>query len=85
MLTFWNRKQLYVTFSMEQQIKLRELLSKAAIPCYVRVVDRRAPLLGGSTRGRAGTFGEDRALECEYILYVPKKRYEQAQHLLAGL
>lgn len=85
MFPFFGRKELYVTFSIQQQAALRTLLQDAKIPYRVRVVDRRAPLLGGSSRARTGTFGEDRALQCEYIFYVPKKKFSQAEPLLLKL
>ena len=85
MLSFLGRKELYVTFSLQQQARLRTLLQDAKIPYRVRVVDRRAPLLGGSSRARTGTFGENRSLECEYIFYVPRKQFSQAEPLLSKL
>jgi len=76
MITIFNRKELTITYSMEQQAKIRELLSAHKIDYYLKVVNRN--------RARTGSFGLNMAVAYEYIFFVQKKDYAWAQAILAG-
>lgn len=79
MITIFNRRELTITYSMERQANIRAVLSAHNIGYTVKVVGR-----GDDTRGRMGSFGENMALNCEYIIYVHKNDYEKAQSILGG-
>lgn len=79
MITVWNRKVVFITFSMESQAKVRDILEHNGIRYYVKVVNRRsASPLGNGTRSRMGSFGEDSSFSYEYIFYVHRKDFELA-------
>lgn len=80
MITFFNRKELLVTFSMERQAEIREILASKNVEYFVNVVNRKSPS-GGSRRNTA-TFGENADLQYEYKIYVKKFDYDQAAYLI---
>ncbi len=83
MITILNRKELIVTFSMERQAEIREILASKNVEYYVKVVNRKSPSpMAGGSRGRTGTFGENLNLAYEYIIYVKKSDYDQAAYLI---
>ncbi|MCM1122908.1 MAG: hypothetical protein NC416_10015 [Eubacterium sp.] len=72
MLTIFNRKMIFTTFSMEDQAKIRNILDDNGIKSYVKVINRRG---GNGTRSITGSYGENPAYTCEYIIYVYKKDF----------
>lgn len=79
MLTIFNRKKIYTSFSMEDQANIRNLLDHNGIKCCVKVVNRRsASSFGNGTRSRTGSFGESSSYTYEYIIYVHKEDFELA-------
>ena len=79
MITILNRKELVITYSMEEQAKIRSTLSQNNIKYSVKVVNRKSPSpFAAGTRAKTGTYGEKLELEYEYIIYVHKKDYENA-------
>lgn len=83
MITIFNRKELVSTYSMGEQAKVRNILADNHIDYFVKTINRKSssPLAAG-TRARTGTFGENLDLEYEYIIYVKKQDFKEAQHLL---
>ena len=82
---FSPRAELFITFSSEEQARIRALLSQNGIDYRLKVVDRSAPSpLSTGRRGRTGSFGESPALACEYIFTVRKEDLLRAQAVLAG-
>jgi len=80
MITIFNRKELYLTYSMNEQAKIRDKLSQMDIEYYVKTVNRMSPSpFARGTRSRTGSFGQNTDLNYEYIIYVHKKDYEQAK------
>lgn len=79
MITIFNRKMIFTSFSMESQADVRNLLDNNGIRYYVKVVNRRSasPFANG-TRSRTGSFGEDFSHMYEYVIYVHKKDFESA-------
>jgi len=58
MITIFNRKEVYLTYSMSEQVKVRDILSQNNIDYYVKTVNRMAPsLFTSGRRSRTGTFG----------------------------
>lgn len=84
MITIFNRREVAVTFSMEVQAKIREVLSENNIDYYTKVINRRnkSPL---SASSMFGSFGENPRLDYEYIIYVYKANYEQAKTLVRSI
>lgn len=80
MITILNRKELIVTFSVDKQAEIREILASKSLEYYVKVANRKGPS-GGSRRNTA-TFGEKADLQYEYIIYVKKSDYDQAAYLI---
>ena len=85
MINIFNRKELIVTYSMEKQAAVRDILNDNKIEYYIKVVNRKSssPFSAG-TRPYTGTLGENLNLEYEYIIYVNGKDYEKAYHLING-
>lgn len=79
MITIFNRKMVFASFSMESQAEIRNILDANGIKYYVKVVNRRsASSFGNGTRSRTGSFGEDSSYTYEYMIYVHKKDFESA-------
>ena len=83
MITVLNRKELLVTFSMEEQNRVRDILAANGIDYRVKTVNPSArSYIGGSGRGRSGSFGIDQNAAYQYYIYVHSKDYERAKHLI---
>lgn len=79
MITIFNRKKVFTSFSMESQAEIRNLLDNNGIKHYVKVVNKRsASPFGNGTRSRTGSFGENFLYTYEYTIYVHKKDYALA-------
>lgn len=85
MITIFNRKEIFTSFSMESQAEIRNLLDNNGIKYYVKVVNRRsASPFGSGTRSITGSFGENFSYTYEYIIYVRKKDYALADKCIHG-
>ena len=84
MITIFNQRELTITFSAEQQAKIRDLLCANKIKYKLKIVNRNSPTVFGDTRASLGRFGEDMAFANEYIIYVYKKDYDFAQAVING-
>ena len=85
MICLFNRKELLTTFSMEQQARVRDVLSANQIDYTIKTVNRTSPSAIPTTMGsrsRQGTFGINTDAAYEYVFYVKKKDYEKALHLI---
>lgn len=78
MITIFNRREVAITFSMTEQVRIRERLAARHIRYVVRVVSRN------QHRGRIGGFGQNMDINNEYIIYVHKKDYELTRGILGG-
>ena len=84
MITFFNRKEVCVTFDMNRQAEIRYLLQGAGIDYRIKVVNRTNPssvLLMEGARAYTGTLGES-TVDYEYHIFVHKDDYEEALHLI---
>ena len=82
MITIFNRKELWTTFSMEEQASIRSLLADNGIDYSIKTVNRSCAALMGDTRSAVGSFGQNLNLDYEYIIYVRRAYYQQALSLL---
>lgn len=84
MITIFNRIEIYLTYSMSEQAKIRDKLSQSNIKYYVRTINRMSPSpFARGMRSRIGSFGQNMNLNYEYIIYVHKKDYEQAKYVIS--
>ncbi len=85
MITIFNRKEVYLTYSMREQAKIRDILSRNNIKYHVKTINRMSPSpFASGTRARAGSFGQNTDLNYEYIIYVHRKDYEQAKYVIVN-
>lgn len=82
MLTFFNRRELLTTYSLERQAQVRDLLSANGIAYTTRTVNANSTSALGGGRARTGTFGQNMQLAYQYLVYVHKNDYERARHLI---
>lgn len=78
MVTIFNRKELFITYSMERQSEIRRRLSEHGVDYSIKYVSRSGKWDGIRTRAPFGTFGQDMDYDTEYIFYVRRKDYERA-------
>lgn len=82
MITVFNRKRLFSSFSVKEQAQLREALAAHKIPYIVNVVNISGGFGRANVRGSTGGAGLNMDYVYEYIIYVRKKDYERANALL---
>lgn len=82
MMNLLNRKEIYLTYSMNEQSKIRNILSQNNIEYYIKtIIECLLHLLIGNKK-QAGSYGQSTDLNYEYIIYVHKKDYEQAKYAI---
>ncbi|ABX42863.1 conserved hypothetical protein [Lachnoclostridium phytofermentans ISDg] len=82
MITLFNRKELIITFSMQKQSELRQILNDNNIDYRLKTINRNSPSALNDSRARTGTLGQDLNIAYEYIFYVHKRDYDLAKTLL---
>lgn len=82
MITIFTRKELLVTTDLSRQADVRDILSANKIAYTVKVTNLQSASFFGSDRARFGSFGIDPKYSYEYKIYVHKKDYEYALHLI---
>lgn len=83
MITLFNRKELMVTFDMNEQARVRSILAEHGVDYRIKTVNRMSPsAVSSGVRGRMGTFGQSHDTTLEYIIYVKRADYENAVHLI---
>ena len=83
MINLFNRTELLVTFSMEEQNRVCSILAVNGIDYRIKTVNPSArSYIGGSGRGRSGSFGINNDAAYQYYIYVHSKDYERAKHLI---
>lgn len=81
-MNFFNRKELYITFSQNEKDKVVAALSNDNIKYTIKVINRNSPSVFSDTRNRTGSFGQNMQIAYEYIIYVEKKDYLKAYSLI---
>ena len=79
MITIFNRKELFITFSMQKQIEIVGQLQAMGIDYDLHVTDRNSPKPLPDTRGRGITLGMNPDNSREYKIYVKKEDFERAK------
>lgn len=83
MITVFNREQIYSTFDMEKQAKVRSLLSENNIKYQIKIENRRGQVPGTlGSQALTGSFGESPKLENRYLIFVHKDDLEKANYVL---
>ncbi len=83
MLTVFNRKELLTTWSMEEQVRVREVLAKNGIDYRIRTVNPSARSAAASSgRSRMGSFGVNSDCAYQYYIYVHRRDYDRARSLI---
>ena len=83
MITIFNRKELYLTYSINDQAIIRGILSQNNIEYYVKTVNRMSSsFFASGNRGRRGSFGQNMDVNYQYIIYVHKKDYDNAMYII---
>lgn len=72
-VTIFNRRELLVTFNMEEHYRVRDVLAAEGIPYYVKMDN-----IGGDIRGELGNTGMNQMSSYEHIIYVRREDYEEA-------
>ncbi|WP_186430374.1 hypothetical protein [Clostridium sp. BSD9I1] len=76
----FNKKDVYIGYSMEDLSKVRGILEKEGIKYTYKVIKH-----SGSTRGKFGSLGIDMNYEKQYVVSVSKDDYEKARYLINGI
>lgn len=83
MITIFNRRELTMTYDMQQQARVCDVLAANGVDYLVKTCNRMASLhFGGSGRAHYGSFGVNKALTYEYRIYVHKNDLDKALHLI---
>lgn len=83
MITIFNRKELLITFDINEQSKVKDILAANNIDYYTKVINQYTPYLSAS-RLHLNSKSPVQMLNYEYehIIYVHKKDYEKAVYLI---
>ncbi len=71
MIGFWNKKEVYIGYSMAEYANIRDILVANQIKYTYKTVSSSS----GNRRGVIGSFGESAELSCMYYIYVHKNDY----------
>ena len=83
MITVFNRKELLMTYDMQRQSEIRNILRSQNIEYHVKVKNLLNPSpFSSNPRARTGSFGINLTKTYEYKIYVKKSDYEQAKYLI---
>lgn len=75
---FWNRREIYIGYSMKDFSNLRDTLISAGIRYDYKTFNQNT----SSNRIRFGGFGLNPLYELQYYLYVHRKDFDRVQYLL---
>lgn len=73
MITIFNRKEIFITYDANEQLRIRNLLRDNNIE-HCTVCKGR----NDRNRGRTGSFGINMSCNYEYKIYVKRRDYEKA-------
>lgn len=81
MITFWNRKEVLVTFSISTFNQACNVLAANNVKYVYRIFSPNTSTYFGIQRSRWGNSGE-KDLSSQYYIYVHEADYEQASFLI---
>ena len=81
MITFFNRKELLMSYDLRQINDAREILRANRIDYHVKASYPRSASAIGAGRARTASFGLVRRQDL-FTVYVHKNDYDHALHLL---
>jgi hypothetical protein len=85
MITIFNRKEVCITYDMNRQAEIRNILQGANIDYIIRTKNRTETMLvRGGTRAYTGSWENRQMMDYEYHIYVHKDDYERALYLMRG-
>lgn len=83
MVNMFNRKELLITYSSEEQARVRNILADNGIDYYTKTMNRMSPSpFAAGMRARTGSFGIDHKAVYEYRIFVKKEDFERACYLI---
>lgn len=82
MIMIWNRKEVFVGWSIEQFYEVRRALAENKIKYDFKVTNNNN---SGSGRGHMGSFGENMRYSTTNYVYVHKKDFDQACYALRDI
>ena len=84
-LTVFNRREVLVTFSSDEFARAREALAHAQINYVLRIVNlESAKGWGPDRRSTYGSLGMNQQYTKQYVLFVHKRDYVEAERVLAS-
>lgn len=78
MIMFWNRREVFMGYSLEKFYEARQKLEAHNIKYTYRLVGSDTTFFFESRRASMGSLGENTALSTMYYIYVHKKNYDLA-------
>lgn len=83
MVTIFNRCEVQVFFSLDRCQEAASMLEGHGIETHIHARDRSSPsVLAAGSRERTGTAFMNRDFQYQYTLYVRRRDYDTARHLL---
>ena len=80
MLTMFNRRELHMTYVMNDRVRVCDILRANGIDYRLKTTNTTASTMGGRRGGN--TFGVNMDYAYEYKIYVHKNDYDRALHLI---
>lgn len=85
MLTIFNRRELTITYDMNRQAEIRDLLAQNGIKYSVKLLNRTSPSpFFAGTRAGMRPLGENLRVSSGYAIYVHKADYSLASAIING-
>lgn len=82
MITIFNRRELMITYSMDERVRICDILRANNIDYTTKTINTTASSFGSSRRASTGTLGLNMDCIYEYHIYVHKKDLDYATHLI---
>lgn len=77
MITFFNRRELFTTFNIDEYVRIRSILSQNRIEYSVKIKNH-----AGFSRGHIGYAGINNDYTCQYIIYVKRNDFGRAVYYI---
>ena len=83
LLELFGWTELIITFSFEEQVRIRSALADHGIPYKLKTVNRASPSpFAPSRRAYTGSLGEKQSLSYKYLFYVKEQGLDAARGAL---